>query len=180
MDHAKQIRACKKKLVNLTLNPAAERNRAIMPGKSPLSFRLFSFLLEQNLRADSEEFEFGRTFMLISWNLMCRASNAVDVKPNIWGGIKMHFIFVRTHEDRSKGGEGPHPRHIYAYSGYPNVCPILGLGIYFTIFDFDQCSQGSLVAAEVEDFIFQLKIILLKIMSLFIAEIPGKAFGAFN
>jgi hypothetical protein len=43
-----------------------------------------------------------------------------------------------------------------------------------------QCSQGSLVAAEVEDFIIQLKMILLKIMSLFIAEVPGKAFGAFN
>jgi hypothetical protein len=68
---------------------AAEGNRAIMPGKSPL-FRLNSFLLEETLRADSKEFVFARTFMLISWNLMCRASNAVDIKYEHMG---WHFLF---------------------------------------------------------------------------------------
>jgi hypothetical protein len=64
--------------------------------------------------------------------LMCRASNAVDIKYEHMG---WHFLFC-SHTWRTikvnnniKGGERPHSRHIYANPGNPSVCPILGLGI---------------------------------------------------
>jgi len=47
----------------------------IKSGKDPLAFSLYLFLGLELLVMDSRESVFARTFMILAWNLIARASN---------------------------------------------------------------------------------------------------------
>ena len=81
---------------------------------------------------------FARTYMVIAWNLMCRASNAFGIHYGHmeWSGDALCVYFAHMKNDQS--GDRPRdPRHVYANPFSPPVCPILALGIYWSCFQFD-------------------------------------------
>ena len=114
----------------------------IKVGKDPLSFEFFQFLCEELLRGDKREMIFARTYMIIAWNLMCRASNAFNIRHEHmeWTNDSLCIYFAHMKNDQS--GERPRdPRRVYANPILPAICPILALGIYWASFEFDQSSN---------------------------------------
>ena len=65
---------------NIASNIAAGGMK-IKVGKDPLSMSLFRFLGLELLQDDSRDSVFARTFMILTWNLVCRASNTFHVCP---------------------------------------------------------------------------------------------------
>jgi hypothetical protein len=61
-----------KGLKRLTVQNLVAGNENIKIGKDPLSFELYKFLAKQMLMQPTPEYIFAHTFMLLTWNLMCR------------------------------------------------------------------------------------------------------------
>src|SRR5689334_22116567 len=68
---------------------AAAGVASVKVGKDPLQFRLYRKLCELFLNKKSASYAFGRCFLILCWNLMCRAGNAVNI----------HFGHLEWRED---------------------------------------------------------------------------------
>ena len=109
----------------------AEGEGKVQVGKDPLEFSLYKIIAERLLKYSSTETIFAHTFLLLSWNLMCRAGNAVGIcfSHMEWKEDALRIYFA--HQKNDQMGERPRdPRHVYANPKSPQVCPILSLGIY--------------------------------------------------
>ena len=109
----------------------------IKVGKDPLCLQLFRFLGFELLVDVSRESIFARTFMIICWNLMARASNAFEVCINHmeWREDALCIYFCQMKNDQL--GERPRdPRHVYANPLAPEICGILALAIYWACYSF--------------------------------------------
>ena len=54
-------------------------NGRIQVGKSPLSFAMYRKINEYMLKENTSESVFGRTFLCLTWNLICRSANTVSI-----------------------------------------------------------------------------------------------------
>jgi hypothetical protein len=100
-------------------------------GKEPLRFELYKRMAAQYLRHDKPEYIFPHLFHVITWNLMCRASNATSIQLShlAWGEDALQIYFIHMKNDQT--GERPRdPCHVYANPLNPGICPVLTLGIY--------------------------------------------------
>ena len=79
-DVAKALSRHFKGLGRTIARESQDGRRDILTGKIPLPMPLYKFLGKFSLKFASVEKVFFRTFMIISWNLMCRASNTVGIK----------------------------------------------------------------------------------------------------
>ena len=52
---------------------------AIKIGKDPLDFGLYRFIALKHLQSISKQYIFSHTFLLLCWNLMCRAGSCVKI-----------------------------------------------------------------------------------------------------
>lgn len=106
-------------------------------GKEPLQFSQYCILARALLHGDAD-FNWGHTFLVISWNLMCRACNTETIHYShmAWQGDALGIYFAHMKNDQ-EGSRPKDPRHIYANPKLPEICPLLSLGIYFLSFDFD-------------------------------------------
>ena len=110
---------------------AAAGGKKIASGKRAMDFGLYQKFSTQFLR-DSP---FAHTFMVLSWNLMCRAGNVAEISFShlSWHAdhLQIHFAHTKTDTDGSKQASG---RAIYANPLNPAICPILSLAILFANF----------------------------------------------
>lgn len=113
----------------------AQGESEIKVGMDPLPFGTYRFLGSHWLKADDGIFP--RMFMIISWNLMCRANNTTRIHLNHieWVGDSLVIRFCNMKNDQE--GKAPrYPRHIYPNAYMPEVCPILALGLFWLAFPF--------------------------------------------
>jgi len=111
----------------------------IKSGKDPLSISLYRFLGLEVLRMDNRDSVFARTFMILTWNLICRASNTFQVCLDHmeWSEDSLCVFFSQMKNDQC--AERPRdPRHIYANPLHPEICGILALGIYWSCYTFEE------------------------------------------
>ncbi len=83
------------------------------------------------LLAGTVEGLFGFCMLTMSWNLLCRVSNAagICISHLEWREDALGVFFAHMKNDQT--GERPRdPRHVYANPLMPDICPILALGIY--------------------------------------------------
>jgi len=78
-----------------------EGRRTAKVGKDPLPFDVYRFIGKTSLSLKGREYVFARTFMIMTWNLMCRASNTVHIK---FGHMEWKIQWTRDHDS-------PHPNH---------------------------------------------------------------------
>ena len=85
----------------------------IQTGKTPLSFSLYVRLNELMLEEDTTESMFGRAFMTITWNLVCRASNtsSIHLHHMEWAEDSLRIYFAHMKNDQT-GERKRDPRHI--------------------------------------------------------------------
>jgi hypothetical protein len=57
-----------------------------------------------------------------------------------WTEDSMAIYFAHMKNDQF-GDRPKDPRHIYANPVMPEICPILGLGIYWLVYDFDAADR---------------------------------------
>jgi hypothetical protein len=117
----------------------ADGNGRIKIGKEALDFGLYRFLAKQMLKSGSKDNIFAHTFMILCWNLMCRAGNLTSVcfSHLEWKNDAMGIYFAHMKNDQT--GERPRDaRHIYANPLAPEISPLLALGIYWLCYPIDE------------------------------------------
>ena len=107
----------------------------IHSGKTPLSYEMYRQINQWMLEECTSESIFGQTFLVLTWNLMCRSANTISIHLHHmeWHNDSLAIYFAHMKNDQ--GGEQKRdPRHTFANPIDPLVCPILTLGIYFSVF----------------------------------------------
>ena len=105
-------------------------------------FSLYQFLSLQFMSQGSTDFIFSHLYLTISWNLMCRAGNTGSIcfEHVEWSEDALKIYFCHMKNDQT--GDRPRdPRHIYANTLIPQICPVLALGISLLCFSFDPKSN---------------------------------------
>ena len=116
---------------------AANGVEPVKVGKDPLSFAFYNFICQAMMKSNDKEMIFGRLFLIMCWNLMCRAANGFSICYDHmeWKSDSLRVYFAHMKNDQY--GERPRdPRHIYANPINPEVCPILALGMYWLCYGF--------------------------------------------
>eukprot|EP00834_Sanchytrium_tribonematis_P003532 NODE_139_length_16235_cov_0.569038.p3 type:complete len:603 gc:universal NODE_139_length_16235_cov_0.569038:14135-15943(+) len=118
-----------------TAQRTADGEGRIKVGKDPMDFPLLKFICESLLKSKEKENVFGRCFILICWNLMCRAGNVVSIclEHLEWRNDSLCIYFAHMKNDQT-GNRKRDPRHIYANPVSPEICPVLALGVYLLVF----------------------------------------------
>jgi integrase len=113
----------------------AQGQGKVVTGKKPMEYSLYKLLSKSFLQYRDPEYVFGHFFLSICWNLMCRASNAVNIRFSHleWKEDALGVYFAQMKNDQT--GERPRdPRHVYANPLNPSICPILAFGLYLICF----------------------------------------------
>ena len=104
----------------------------MMEGKIAMSTTGYNFLAEMALtqQEDFNLYTFVHYFLLLCWNLMARS---VSVSHIMYDHITWEEDALCINLGKTKGdqeGRNSFPRHVYANSANPEICPILGFAIY--------------------------------------------------
>jgi len=115
----------------------------VQEGKEALQFTLYRYLNTSLLQSVERDAVFSHCYNVLSWNLMCRAGNTATIKYKHlkWMEDALGVYFAQMKNDQ-EGDRPKDARHVYANPIYPEVCPILALGLYFLIFGFDPAGRS--------------------------------------
>jgi hypothetical protein len=107
-------------------------------GKKPMEFALFCSIGRLMWQNGSRKTFFNLLFMLLAWNLMSRSKNVTNICLTHfdWRDDALTILFCQTKTDQ--GGDRAHPRHVYANPFKPEICPILGLGVFFLLTEWKE------------------------------------------
>ncbi|KAF1322238.1 hypothetical protein FI667_g11417, partial [Globisporangium splendens] len=99
-----------------------DTNTRLTEGKEPFTFSLYRKLAKLMLQDEGRDSIFTRLFLVVSWNLMCRAANteAIRLTHVTWKENALAVKFSHT----KNGQEGDRPggaRHVYANPVIPEV-----------------------------------------------------------
>lgn len=104
-------------------------------GKEPMSVELYKSLCGWLLNYGTIDGVFAYTYLIISWNLACRASNTANIrfKDISWSTCFDAYSITFSHSKTDQlGEESKYLRHLYSNSNVPLVCPVLALAIYLS------------------------------------------------
>jgi hypothetical protein len=110
----------------------------VREGKLPLPITFMGTMSSRLLNLGGDEHLFGRAFLLLAWNLMCRSSNIVNICLHHmeWHEDALVVYFASQKNDQL-GERSRNPRHVYANPKKPELCPILALGLYWLCSSID-------------------------------------------
>lgn len=109
----------------------------VKEGKDPLDFGLYTHICELILKEGTKDAIFAHTFMVLAWNLMCRAMNVAEICWNhvAWHEDALQIYFAHTKTDQL-GDRPKDARHLYANPVVPAICPVTALGVFLYFFLF--------------------------------------------
>lgn len=107
-------------------------------GKKPMEFALFCALGRLLWSQGTKKAFFNLLFMLLAWNLMSRSKNVTQIglAHFDWKDDALAVLFCQTKTDQA--GDRAHPRHVYANPLKPEICSILGLGVFFLLMEWKE------------------------------------------
>lgn len=121
-------------------NVSARKN---IRGKEPLPFALFAAVSQKMLESSTTDCVFARTFLILQWNLMCRADNMEHLKVEHLGWRNdCLLVYFRKQKNDQDGSRSLVPRSVYANPVQPEVCSVLALGIFWMCFPPTSLSQN--------------------------------------
>lgn len=124
---------------------AHEGNGLNVNTKLPLPFRVYKFLAYYFFtgvgvvdQQDALQNVFGHLFLLLSWNTMQRAHNTAEISLTHlkWNEDSLQ-VFVCQAKNDQEGDKASNPKHTFANPVSPEICPILSLGIFFSLVVFN-------------------------------------------
>ena len=101
----------------------------IKVGKDPLQFNFYRYMSLEFLKDTDKEFTFARLFLVLCWNLMSRASNALSICFNHMEWSEDALCVYFAHMKNDQAGQRPHANPLM-----PDICHILALGMYWLSF----------------------------------------------
>ena len=121
----------------------------IQTGKTPMSFGLYERLNTYLLKENTTEAIFCRTFLCITWNLICRSMNTCSIHMHhiAWQDDALQIYFAHMKNDQT-GSRKRDPRHLYANPVNPIVCPLLALSTYLSVFSITGAKYSKLFPGE--------------------------------
>ncbi|MGH7973926.1 MAG: hypothetical protein ACREBR_00270, partial [bacterium] len=104
-------------------------------GMDPMSFNLYRSICLWFLQKGTSDGIFGYCFLVVTWNLCCRAASTVTIQLKLisWREDALCIYFVHTKNDQT-GEHQKDPRHVYANPLDPVISPILSIGLYLACF----------------------------------------------
>lgn len=93
-------------------------------GKSPMSLALYRDLALAFLKNPSPR-QFAHTYMVLTWNLMCRSENtrAMRLDHFAWEEDSLAIVLPLTKSDQQGSRKSTSdPKHVYANPLMPEVC----------------------------------------------------------
>ena len=113
-----------------------ETGGRLAEGKDPMSFSLYRLLCKRMMRDETKESVFAHAFLTLTWNLVCRSKNIVNIHRNhlSWVNDCLSIKFAHTKTD-VEGGDQARVRHVYANPHDPDICAILALAKYLLLFE---------------------------------------------
>ncbi|DBA02814.1 TPA: hypothetical protein N0F65_006604 [Lagenidium giganteum] len=132
-----ELRAYFRGLKRQVASNTAAGNVRCKVGNDPLPFSVHRHRVMQMLASTGRDMIFGRAFMIMSWNLMSRAANTLEIMHDNMEYIEdaLRVYFAQMKNDQL--GERPRdPRHICANPIYPEVCPLVALGVVWLTYGF--------------------------------------------
>jgi hypothetical protein len=109
----------------------AQSGARLSEGKKPLPFALYKMLCGWLVAEGSKESIFAWSFLTLTWNLICRSKNTVNVHKShmSWENDSLTIQFAHSKTDMT-GSQESYKRHIYGNPQNPVICPILALTCY--------------------------------------------------
>lgn len=105
---------------------------AIYEGKRPISAKGYMLLAAFALRSANNRLGsvYPHIFTILCWNLFARSCNvgSLMLQHISWENDSLKIVLPKHKGDQE--GARVYPKHVYANPLRPEVCPILGLGIY--------------------------------------------------
>jgi hypothetical protein len=109
----------------------AENGVKLGEGKKPLPFQLYKRLCTWMVENGSKESIFSWCFLTLTWNLVCRSKNTINIHRNHIGlendAMTIQFAHMKTD---MMGFEEAVKRHIFANPLDLKICPVLALSVY--------------------------------------------------
>ena len=114
-------------------------------GKAPMKYEIYRGLAKRFLKNKEQikmrmasSWIFAHCFMVLQFNVMCRASNIVSLCYSHiqWDEDAIAVYLVHQKNDQH-GEQRDLPRHVYANPFQPEICPILALSMLFAVCGFD-------------------------------------------
>ena len=125
-----QIADFYKGLQNTIADERAVSGTKLSSGKDPLPFSLYVVMGGELLKCKKMDSIVGRTFLILSWNLICRSVNTAEILFRHMGWKDDHMWICFPHSKTDQVGERNEPKSIYANPICPAICPILAMGVY--------------------------------------------------
>jgi len=112
-----------------------QKGGRLSEGKDPMSFPLYKFLCKKLVQDGSKEAIFVHAFLTLTWNLICRSKNTVNIHMNhiTWGSDSIIIKFAHTKTDVT-GDQQSYARHVYANPYDMHICAIIALAKYLSCF----------------------------------------------
>jgi len=121
-------------VVRVVSMAAQEGLGSVEMGKREITFEVYEKSMIWLLEERSHEGIFGRAFMSLTWNLMCRGVNTcVCLKHLMWRADAFGISFSHVKNDPA-GSRNWHPRHIYTNPDNYHVCCVTVVTEYLLCF----------------------------------------------
>jgi integrase len=126
---------------------------SIVEGKQPMSFKGYKLLAVKALEQckDHNLAIFSHLYLLLCWNLIARCVSVGSLMYNhvSWENDSMVIVFPSHKGDQE--GRNALPKHIYANTAEPHICPILSFAVYiFTRGYLREGSKRTIFAGDAE------------------------------
>jgi len=128
--------SCESLLTVAKMSQSISKAGLLMQQKCPLSKELYEKCCKWFLEKGDEQSIFCHTFLVITWNLMCRAKNTTRI---LWEHMQfdegcLNIMFAQQKNDQNGQTATLNPRRVYANPTNPAVCPLFALSLYMATF----------------------------------------------
>jgi hypothetical protein len=129
-----------------------QQRAAHKEGKDVMSVELYQSLAKWFLEWGTVTGVYGFAFLVLSWNLACRANNTAGIHfdqiswKDSFDSFSIYFGHTKTDQE---GDDSKYARHLYANPHQPLSCPVFALALYFTCcFNLPSNSQSPLFPGD--------------------------------
>ena len=126
---------------------------SIVEGKQPMSFKGYKLLAAKAI-AQEKDYNlaiFSHLYLLLCWNLIARCVSVGSLMYNHVSQGSDSLVVVFPSHKGDQEGRTALPKHVYANTAEPSICPILSFAIYvFTRGYGREGSKTTIFAGEAE------------------------------
>lgn len=163
-------------VVRVVAQAAQEGLGSVERGKREITYEVYEKMMVWLLEEKSHEGIFGRAFLSLTWNLMCRGVNTcICLKHLLWRADAFGISFSHVKNDPA-GSRNWHPRHIYTNPDNYHVCCVTAVTEYLLCFpQLFQDGNGRLFPGPKQEERFG--IILQRVLAKKSEELCGLGYG---